>query len=127
MGNTGMWKVISLMAIDRTKNTAITGAILKGQRKNYSMGAMVRGHSCSVCGSESIIRQTHKTRYDGLKCGMSHASMSRSNDFRVFEQADGSRKLGFLNVIDITPIEVSSVAVPAYVSADSSLDNLMNL
>lgn len=126
LSDTGLWKVITLLAIDRTKNTPITGAILRGERKNYSMGAMVRGHSCSICGSKSIIQKGHKTRYDGLSCGVTHASMGRNGTFRTFRADDGSTNLGFLNVIDISPIEVSSVAVPAYVSAESNYEHMMS-
>lgn len=126
LGDTDLWKVITLLAIDRTKNLPITGAILRGERKAYSMGAMVRGHSCSICGSVGMIRAGHKTRYDGLTCKTSHASMARDNTFRTFKADDGSTRLGYLNVIDITPIEVSSVAVPAYVSAESDYAHLMS-
>ncbi len=125
--NTSMWKVITLLAVDRTKNVPITSAILRGERKHYSMGAMVKGHTCSVCGARGDIQKGHRTRYDGLACGTQHAALERNGQFKVFDTAKGGKTLGFLNVYDIKPFEVSSVSVPAYVSADSSISPIRSL
>lgn len=126
MKNSSLWKVLTLLAIDRTKRPEITGEILAGRRNNYSMGALVKGHQCSICGSRSVLDKSHRTRYDGLKCRETHASLSRKFEFRTFEQADGTTKLGFLNVHGIMPIEVSSVGVPAYSSAETSFEDIQS-
>lgn len=122
--NTSLWKVITLLAIDRTKRPDITGEILAGRRNNYSMGAMVKGHVCSICGCKSTILPTHRTKFDGLTCKETHASLSRNYAFRTFQMEDGKTKMGYLNVHGIKPIEVSSVGVPAYASAETTLDSI---
>lgn len=124
--DTNLWKVITLLAIDKTKRPDISDEILAGRRTNYSMGAMVKGHVCSVCGAKSLIKPTHKTRYDGLECKESHGSFSRHNTFREFSDAQGNKIIGYLNVHGIMPIEVSSVKVPAYVSAETNYDHIQS-
>ena len=126
MNRANLHKVITLLAIDRTKRTNVTNEILAGRRNNYSMGAMVKGHVCSVCGSKSFIQSNHRTKFDGLRCKEAHASMSRNHDFRIYDNDDGTKKLGYLNVHGIMPIEVSSVGVPAYVSAETNFKDLMS-
>ncbi len=51
-GGNKVWKVIKLLAVDRTKNRDIANEIMSGNLNSYSMGAMVSGYLCSYCHKE---------------------------------------------------------------------------
>jgi hypothetical protein len=115
-----IWKVIALMAIDRTKNPKIANDILTGRRRNYSMGAMVKAYQCSVCGGVGQIRAGLKSKYDAMPCGLTHASYDRRGGFRMFPvggRDSEKRTIGFLNALGVKPFELSSVGYPAFASA----------
>lgn len=113
-----LWKVVALMAIDRTKNPKIANDILTGRRRNYSMGAMVKAYQCSVCGGVGQIRAGLKSKYDAMPCGKSHAFYDRHGGFRALPMNGSERKtIGFLNAIGVKPFEISTVGYPAFSSA----------
>lgn len=114
-----LWKVIALMAIDRTKNSKIANDILTGRRRNYSMGAMVKSYQCSVCGAVGNIKQGMRDKYEALPCGKNHAYFDRQGKFRALPltQSGEEKTIGFLNAIGVKPFEVSSVGYPAFASA----------
>lgn len=114
-----IWKVIALMAVDRTKNPKISNDILTGRRKNYSMGAMVKGYRCSVCSSVGWIRAGLKSKYEAMPCGYEHSSHDRQGQFRVVPlgRGDHRKTIGFLNAVGVKPFEISTVGYPAFASA----------
>lgn len=94
-GNGKVFKVITLLAIDRTKNEKLGKQIESGERNTYSMGCLVDSYSCGHCHKEMG------------KC--SHLNTKSNADFR-----EEKGKLVFRRVHGIEPVEVSSVADPAY-------------
>ena len=121
-----MWKVMALLAIDRTKS-GIARQIAEGQRPYYSMGSHVRGYTCSVCGKGGMIKEGMKSKYDCLPCGTKHTAADRYGRQRKFSESGGQTVLGFTNVIYPTGYEISSVGVPAYTSAYTPQRRLKNL
>lgn len=115
-----LWKVMSLCAIDRTKRPEIASAILSGQRNTYSMGANVGIYSCSVCGSLSEPGKRE------LACGDAHVPRKASEPYRTFERK-GKKILGHRNAHNLTGFEVSTVGVPAWVSAETDKSRLLKL
>lgn len=117
--NGGLYKVIALMAIDRTKNPKIANDILSGRRRNYSMGAMVKAYQCSICGAKGFIRSGLRNKFEALACGTQHAAFDRQGKFRTVPLTANSqeRTLGFLNAIGVKPFEISTVGYPAFASA----------
>jgi len=99
-----VYKLIALLALDRTKNSVLANRILTGEQNSYSMGAWVGtieeepGYSCSYCGSEVG------------KC--SHLDI---NAIGQFEIRNGI--LVFKNVHNLVFFETSSVATPAFTTA----------
>lgn len=114
-----LWKVMSLMAFDRSKSPEIAEQILSGRRNSYSMGANVLQYSCSVCGSVS------KPGSRVLACGVEHVTGPRS-PYKIFERR-GRKVLGHRNSHGITGFEISTVTVPAWPSAVTGTDKLMKL
>lgn len=104
--NNLVWKLLMLVAIDRTKNPALAARILSGELNTYSMGAMVESYSCGYCQSPAG------------QC--THIDLRRPKDFYI---KDG--KLVYRRVHGICGFELSSVATPAYVSAIS--DTMLHL
>jgi hypothetical protein len=94
-----IWKVIKLVAWDRTKDPLLVNDILSKKRNCYSMGAHAADFSCSVCA---------KTLSKG---GCEHLTHGRP-EYKVV-----NGRLAFYNVIDPIGFELSSVQSPAYASA----------
>lgn len=119
--NTGedLYKVVALLSIDKsTTKSRIPRDIIQGTRTDYSMGALVKAYQCSVCSTVGTIKPGTKNKYDCLPCGKSHAAPSREGKYRTYENAEtGDVNIGYLNALQVTPFEISSVGVPAYASA----------
>jgi hypothetical protein len=94
-----IWKVIKLVAWDRTKDSVLANDILSGKRNCYSMGAHARDFSCSVCSSLTS------------KGGCEHVEHGKPG-YKIF-----NNKLAYLNTIDVLGFELSNVESPAYSSA----------
>lgn len=88
-----LWKVITLLAIDRTKNKDIASKIERNELNSYSMGCLVGRFTCSVCGSD-------EKGCDHLGEGVN------------FHEHRGV--IAFRNAHEIDAEEVSSVGDPAY-------------
>ena len=114
-----LWKVIALMAIDRTKRPDITNSIMSGNRRTYSMGAWVKKYQCSVCGAVGELRPVMKNKFEAMPCGTQHAAVDRYGKLRMFPAKKGGQEktIGFLNALDIKPFEISTVSYPAFPSA----------
>lgn len=93
--NDRLWKVVTLLAIDRTKNPRIASSIEERRRNTYSMGCRVRVHTCSYCGAK-----------------MGECSHLNPKAQVNFYELNG--KLVYCNVHEVDAEEVSSVADPAY-------------
>lgn len=95
-----IYKLIHLLAYDRTKDPDLAKGILKGDYNSYSMGAWVESYTCSYCGAEIG------------KCP--HLHPSEPIDFYMIGD-----KLVYRNVVNPVGFETSAVAVPAYTQAIS--------
>jgi hypothetical protein len=96
-----IWKVIKLVAWDRTKDPLLVNDILSKKRNCYSMGAHAADFSCSVCA---------KLLSKGGCEHVTHGKPSYKIDAKT-------GRLGYYNTLDICGFELSSVATPAYASA----------
>lgn len=101
-GNGNLWKVMLLLAIDRTKDVNLSGDIMKGNMNSYSMGAYVDKYTCSYCGSD-----VGKCEHIPLKSPV------------AFYKKDG--KLVFKNMHGMLGFECSSVGTPAWSPATSDI------
>ena len=95
-----LWKIVQLLAIDRTKHADTASAIQSGQLNSYSMGCYVGHYTCSYCGGEI-----------GKEC--SHLAMKNDDLFDINGQ------LVFKNCHDLVFFETSIVSSPAFVPAVS--------
>jgi len=96
----GVWKVLGLTAFDRSKSPELAHQILTRQRDAVSMGALVAGYTCGLC---------------GVQAGCcSHINLRRPRDFYL-DAVTG--KLVYRRCYGISPFEVSSVATPAWAVA----------
>lgn len=48
-----LWRIVTLCGADRKRDGRIAGKIMSGEIDSYSMGAFVKGYSCSICGSKT--------------------------------------------------------------------------
>lgn len=104
--NSGLyWKVINLMAFDRTKYPELVNRVINKHITTYSMGAYVHGgYTCSVCDKRL-----------GL---CSHLPKGKNEiPFRI--QPDGT--MGFKQALGIEGFETSLVEEPAFIIADTNL------
>lgn len=101
-GDGKLWKVITLLGIDRTKHPDVAEKIAKNEWNSYSMGTYVADYSCSYCGK--LMGKCH------------HIDESRPVDFYELQG-----KLVYRLVHDINPFEVSIVETPAYLTAISDV------
>lgn len=49
-----LYKVVNLCAFDRSVDPLLASSILSGEVKEYSMGAMVNGYTCSICSARAM-------------------------------------------------------------------------
>lgn len=98
--NGDLYKLVKLLAFDRSKDEELTNRILSGDINTYSMGAFIGGYLCSICDQE--IGKCH------------HINPRNTIDFQV---VDG--KLAYRKVFDIDGFETSSVESPAWMIATS--------
>lgn len=93
-GGGKLWKVVNLLAVDRTKDPMIAQGLASGQLNSFSMGAWVTGYECGYCGAPMG------------KCG--HIREKTTDLYEI----DGN--LVFKRALGPTYFEVSIVKVPAY-------------
>lgn len=96
-----VWRLMKLLAFDRTRDPQMCQEILDRKRNSYSMGAYLDGYTCSIC---------HKPF--GM-CG--HIPPTLDTKDVVFIPQGGN--LLFKNVINPEGFETSSVKTPAFISA----------
>lgn len=100
-----IWKVLKLLAFDRTRDPILASDILSGRRTCYSMGANASDFRCSVCSSLNS------------QGGCEHVNPP-SVTFRNFKEFNGV--LAFNNVLNPVGFETSSVVTPAFLSASNT-------
>lgn len=101
--NPGYYKIVLLLAYDRTKDPVLVNNILTRQTNAYSVGFLYSSYSCSVCG-------TRVGRGLNLR-PCSHTQLGKP----TYKQADG--QIVFRRCENANGFECSSVGTPAFVSA----------
>jgi hypothetical protein len=94
-----IWKILLLLAFDRSKNPDVVNRIISGDLNTYSMGAFIGSYTCSYCGEE-------------LGNGCTHLDLDKPGV--MYELGS---KLVFRNVRDVEGFECSGVESPAFLSA----------
>ena len=125
------WKVMSYLAVDRTKSPELAKEVLARKKDTWSMGAYINGgYACSLCGQAScghippptarkkqfaLIEDGYAHYQDGSKHSLMDDRRGEENaslpDLPVLAFAVGKAPHGF---------EVSSVGVPAYPMAQNT-------
>lgn len=101
-----VWRLMKLLAFDRTRDPKLVQEILDKKRNSYSMGAYLDGYTCSYC---------HAQQGKGLGCN--HVPYNMSSEDVAFIPNRQLNTLIFRNVINPEGFETSSVKTPAYISA----------
>lgn len=104
-----VWRLMKLLAFDRTRDPQLCDEILSRKRNSYSMGAYLDGYTCSICHKE-FGTCTHTPT--GAKKG----------DVIFVPQGDS---IVFLNVVNPEGFETSSVKTPAFIPALN--DNVIDM
>jgi hypothetical protein len=105
-GNGKLWKVMGLIAIDKTKYPEMAQRVLDGDIDTGSMGAYVDTFSCSYCNAPMT-----KTHF------CNHVHPSNDIDWKELKDYDGSTHIAFRNAHGLSPLEYSLVESPAWVSS----------
>lgn len=101
--NKKYWKIVLLLAYDRTKDSALAQSILSRESNAYSVGFYYKSYTCSVCG--------HRVGRGINLSPCQHTQMGKP----TYQQADG--RIVYRNCEDAVGFECSSVGTPAFVSA----------
>ena len=99
------WKVMGLIAVDKHKYPDIAKKMLSGELSTGSMGAMAESFSCSICGAEAF-------RDPWKNCG--HIKSTGQVNWTPIKAANGDMQIAYLNAHNLSPIEFSLVADPAW-------------
>ena len=105
MGQGRVWKVMALIALDRSKNPTLCKEIWNNPTTSFSMGAMVKEYRCSYCDQEAYIDEYK--RYHGCN----HINIRPGNPVDFYEI---SGQLIFRKVGQVRGYELSQVETPAY-------------
>lgn len=117
-GGGKLWKVMGIIAVDKTKYPKMAERVRTGAVNTYSMGALVDAFSCSYCGAE-LTKHKH----------CSHVNLNRDIDWNIIPHYSGVDHVAFRNAHGISAIEYSIVESPAWTSAlsDTILTNNMGV
>ncbi len=102
-GNNTYYKLVELMAYDRTKDPMLVNSILKGDENAYSVGFYFKSYKCSICGA--VVG-------NGLNSKPCEHTFPRRP---TYKNAQG--RLAYRQCQFIKGFETSSVYNPSYVSA----------
>jgi hypothetical protein len=105
-GGGKLWKVMGLVGIDKHKYPEMAKRVAEGDINTYSMGAYVDSFTCSYCKATMTEKQY---------CG--HLHPKNEIDWKEFSDYDSTKHIAFRNAHGISPIEISLVESPAWVSA----------
>lgn len=101
--NQKYYKIVLLLAYDRTKDSALANSILSKESNAYSVGFYYSSYRCSICG-------THVGKGINVK-PCSHTQLGRP----TYQQGDG--RIVYRQCENATGFECSAVNTPAFVSA----------
>lgn len=104
-----VWRLMKLLAFDRTRDPQLCNDILARKRNSYSMGAYLDGYTCSICHKE-FGSCTHPP------------TGSKKGDVIFLPQGDS---IVFLNVVNPEGFETSAVKTPAFIPALN--DNVIDM
>lgn len=102
-GNARYYKLVELMAYDRTKDPLLVNSILNGDENAYSVGFYFKSFRCSICGA------IHGQGLNSKPCN--HTQPRRP----TYKQADG--RLAYRQCRQIKGFETSVVGNPSYIAA----------
>ena len=100
------WKVMALIAVDKTKNPEMAKRVANGTLTTGSMGALASSFTCSVCNAPAYDEE------NAIK-NCSHISSIDKVNWKV-DTSTGKEMLVYLNAHEITPTEYSLVEDPAW-------------
>lgn len=106
-GNGRYYKLIELLAYDRTKDPVLVDSILKGENNAYSLGFYFKSYTCSIC------RQ--RFGEGGQKMLCAHTAPRKPT------YVHDNNRLAYRMCENIRGFETSVVASPAFVTAISHL------
>jgi len=105
------WAVMGLVGIDKLKCPELAQRFLTHQINTGSMGAMADSFTCAVCGAEAS--ENHFTNCP-------HITSTKDVNWSLVDHM-GVKKIAYLNAHELSPIEYSWVADPAWVSCLSEV------
>lgn len=106
-GNGKYFKLIALLAYDRTKDPLLVNSILSGENNAFSLGFYFKSYKCSICGQ--------RFGEGGLRQPCAHTQPKA----RTYMSQPGNR-LAYRMCEQIRGFETSVVGSPAYVPAINS-------
>ena len=101
-GNGKYYKVIELMAYDRSKDPLLVNSILSGENNAYSVGFYYKSYTCSICS-----KTVGQTKF-GTTSACEHTMLRK----KPYQMQDG--RLAYRQCHDIRGFETSVVADPAF-------------
>lgn len=101
-GNNRYYKLVELLAYDRTKDPLLVNSILSGEENSYSIGFYYKSYVCSICGTH-----VQQTKF-GTSKHCDHTFLKK----KPYKRPDG--RLAYRQCIDIMGFETSLVADPAF-------------
>lgn len=104
-----LWKVMALMAFDRSKYKELVDKVISKELDSYSMGTTVSGYRCSVC--------------DRPYGHCTHISREHPNRISIVEY-QGRNEVAFRIAEIERPFEISIVDTPAWTIATNDQDPL---
>lgn len=110
-GNNKHYKLIMLLAFDRTKDPALCNAILDGSINTYSVGMYFDSYSCSICGS---------------RVGKNYGSQCSHTKLKQPTYVSNGGKLAYRHMHSVLGFECSAVRDPAYSIALTPHDMVLN-
>lgn len=101
-GDGRYYKVIELLAYDRSKDPLLVNSILSGENNAYSIGFYYKSYTCSICGTH--VKQTKF----GTTSHCDHTFLKK----KPYKMPDG--RICYRQCHDIVGFETSVVKDPAY-------------
>ena len=101
-GNGRYYKLVELMAYDRSKDPLLVNSLLSGENNAYSVGFYYKSYTCSICG-----KTTGQTKFGSAET-CDHTFLRR----KPYATPDG--RLSYRQCHDMLGFETSVVADPAF-------------
>ena len=107
-GGGELWKVMGLVATDKTKNPDTAQRVLTKSVETYSMGCLSDYMSCSLCGTPIVYKDNK------LVSCCQHIDPESDLVFYPYKDKHGQEHAVYRNVHGIEPFELSIVEDPAW-------------